>query len=338
MEHIHSRKIEEIEIGHLELRYEHTRIRKPEVVSSLVNSMERCGQINPVITLKEEVFSFVLVDGYHRVEALKRLGRDTVLAQIWHLKEAEALIMILVRNQERRWEALEEACLIRELQQRHKFSQDKIASLLGRNKSWVSRRICLVSVLPEVVLESVRRGDVSTWSASRVLAPLARANPEHATALTKNLIKEHISTRDLVEFFRHYQKTNRDGREKMVRQPVLFLKALRVREEDEQARSLKEGPEGRWLKEIKMAGHILRRLLKQVPAVIYPGQSKLDRRVLLTAFEDTKGLFEALDLQIRRLTDDDNSRAQRNHSNLASAGDQDPTDQSDAQHLKEHCA
>ena len=99
--------------------------------------------------------------------------------------------MVIAKNQGRRWELVEQACLIRELQDRHKMSQEKIASMLGRNKSWVSRRISLVSTLPEQILDWVLSGHISTWAATRVLVPLARANKEHAIALAKDLIKEH---------------------------------------------------------------------------------------------------------------------------------------------------
>ena len=150
----------------------------------------------------------MLVDGYLRVEALRRCGKDIVLAEVWRCGEKEALLQVLIREQERRWEALEEASLIRELHDRHQLSQDNIARLLGKDKSWVCRRLSLLTALPEQALESVRNGHLSPWVAGRVLAPLARANPEHAKSLTRTLSKEHLSTRDLEEFFRHYRKAS----------------------------------------------------------------------------------------------------------------------------------
>jgi hypothetical protein len=128
---------------------------------------------------------------------------------------------------------------------------------------------------------------------------MARAIPEHAKILADNLVKEPISTRDLMDLFRHYQKSNRKQREKMVHQPILYLKALRLRQEEQQGLALKEGPEGRWLKDIKMVAHILRHLIKDLPLVIYAGQSNLDQRTLLTAFKDVKDLFLSLQKAIK---------------------------------------
>ena len=296
-------EIREIEIGSLALRYTHTRMARPERISCLVSSIERCGQTVPVITVKKSDFCFVLIDGYLRVAALKRCGHDTVMAEIWACKEAEALIRVLLRSHERRWETVEQALVIRELKDRHGLTDSEIARFMDYNQSWVSRRLSLLDALPEEILELVQKGQISTWSAARVLVPMARAMPDHAKKLTETLLKEPISTRALGEFFRHYQKANRTQREKMVDKPVLFLKALRSREEENQARFLKDGPEGKWVKEIKVVGHILRRLIKELPTVFYSGQTPQDRRLLFVAFEETKGFMLALDQKIRRIDD-----------------------------------
>jgi ParB family chromosome partitioning protein len=294
--------MESLEISQLDLRYAHTRIRRPAALLPLMRSLEKWGQLRPVSVVRSDPSCPVLVDGYLRVEALRRCGKDIVLAEIWLCGEMEALLQVLMREQERRWEALEEASLIRELHDRHELSQESIARLLGKDKSWVCRRLSLLSALPDEILEAVRRGHLSTWAAGRILAPLARANPEHAKALTRTLSQDHLSTRELEELFRHYQKANRKQRERMVLDPVLFLKALRAKEEETRTHSLKNGPEGKWLKDMKVAGHILVRLAKALPSVIYPGQQNLDRRLLLTAFEETRSAFLSLEKHIQEVT------------------------------------
>jgi hypothetical protein len=44
------------------------------------------------------------------------------------------------------------------------------------------------------------------------------------------------------------------------------------------------------------------RLAKALPSVIYPGQGNLDRRVLLTAFEDTRSAFVSLEKRIQEVS------------------------------------
>jgi len=332
----HLREVKEIEIAHLHLRYAHTRVHGPERVSSLASSIERFGQIIPVIALREGVDSFVLIDGYLRVKAVQRCLGDTVAAEIWECKEEEALVEVLARAHTRKWDLLEEAALLRELHQQHHLSQSRIASMLGRKQGWVSGRLALYNALSEDLVELIRKGCISTWAATRVIAPIARAIPEHGKVLSENLSKEDLSTRDLALFFRHYQKANRKQRENMVRQPALFLKALHAREEATVAKGLKEGVEGKWLRELRWVAHLLRGLLKEVPTLFYSGQCNLDRRILLTALEESQGLFGKLEKEIRRFNRDDHPGEQTGHREPLSTGRANPADQPDPQNLSKH--
>ena len=329
----HTIDIREIEIAQLDLRYANSRIYGKKAISSLVHSIECHGQIIPVITISEGP-RFVLIDGYMRVFAIKRCGQDMVLAEIWSCEENKALIQTLARIRGRKWQAIEEAMLICELRERHGLSQVRIAHLLGCNQSWVARRLGLIDVLSDEILDLVRKGHISTWAAARVLAPMARAIPDHAHILAERLAKDPISTRDLTEFYRHYQESNRKKRERMIQDPGLFIKALRATRGKDQAKVLKGGPEGKCLKDLQIVRHILSRLRRQVPTIIYSGQSNLDRRVLLTAFEETKKGFMSLEQDIRRLHD--LSRHETGNSDLASKEEQDQGDFSDSQDFQEH--
>jgi len=323
----HLREVKEIEIGQLHLRYAHTRIEWPQRVLALAHSMERFGQILPVIVLREEGNCFVLIDGYLRVKALKRCLRDTVMAEIWEGKEEEALVKILARANSRKWDLLEEAALLRELHDQYHLSQSRIASMVGRKQSWVSGRLALYSALSEDLLESIRKGSISTWAATRVIVPIARAIPEHAKTLSDHLSGEPLSTRELTLLFHHYQKANRKQRENIVSEPVLFLKALHAREEATEAKSLKEGPEGQWLRDLRVIVQMLRGLVKEVPTLFYPGLSNLDRRILWTAFEEGREQLTKLETQIRRYDRDDHPGDEGSHFESLSERRSDPADQ-----------
>jgi ParB family transcriptional regulator, chromosome partitioning protein len=332
----HLREVKEIEIAHLVLRFAHTRIHRPERVYALASSIERFGQILPVIVLREGMNSFGLIDGYLRVEAVRRCGRDTVMAEIWEGKEEEALVEVLARAHSRKWDLLEEAALIRELHEHYHLSQSKIASLLGRKQGWVSGRLALYHALSEDLLELIRKGAISTWAAARVIAPIARAIPEHGKALLENLSKASLSTREMACLFQHYQKANRQQRENMVREPIVFVKALHAREEAAEAKGLKEGLEGKWLREFRVIAHMLRGLRKAVVPLFYPGQCRLDRRILLTAFEESQALFMKLENDVRRLSREDHPGDPTSHFEPLSAGSAKAADQPDPQTLSEH--
>lgn len=327
------REVKEIELTQLELRYAHTRIDRPEGVAALAGSIERFGQIIPVIVLRQEIH-VVLLDGYLRVKALKALGRDTVIAEVWECKEEEALVELIARTQSRKWDLFEEAALLQELHDHYQFSQTRIASLVGRKQSWVSGRLALFSTLSEDLIALIRTGSISTWTATRVIVPIARALPEQGKLLAENLSKVSCSTRQMATFFRHYQKSNRKQRENMVREPVLFLKSLRAKEEAHEATVLKGGPEGKWLRDLQVVRHMLKGLIREVPTLFYAGQTNLDRRLLLTAFEDSEHEFRELEKQIRRY--DAYPGESTSHCESVSAGSPPARDQPHPQMLPDH--
>jgi len=67
----------ELEWHQLDLRYEGLRRRHPAQERQLLSSMAELGQQTPIIVVSH-ITAFVVIDGYKRVRALKRLGRDTV--------------------------------------------------------------------------------------------------------------------------------------------------------------------------------------------------------------------------------------------------------------------
>ena len=296
--------VESIEIAHLHLRYEHTRIGHAAAVLRMADSLSRYGQQMPVLVVKDSDFGHVLIDGYLRVKALQRMGVDLVTARLWPQAESDALVYMMVKMQQRTWDVYEQAAVIKELHCAHQISVGRIAQLLGKHKSWVSRRLRLLETLDDQMIALICDGTISSWSAQRILTPMARANPAHAKCVAAALKKEKISTRRLALFFEHYKKSNRKIRQNMVTDPHLFLKALEAKTTQADANRLNQGPEGRWVKDIGVVKHILARLVKAVPVVFYTGQSRLDRRRLLTAFTDTAEQMQALAQAIGRNGDD----------------------------------
>jgi hypothetical protein len=100
---------------------------------------------------------------------------------------------------------------------------------------------------------------------------------------------------------------------------------------------ISDGPEGRWVQEIKTAGSILTRLIGQVPVVFYPGQSELEQRPLLTAFDKTCALMTTLEKTIRGVIRD-NQRNKRDDFNAASLGMPDPAHQPVTQTIAQYGA
>jgi ParB/RepB/Spo0J family partition protein len=275
----------EIDIHRLELRYAHTRVISADSLRSLCASLEQFGQISPLVI----VAPWVLIDGYRRVAALKRNGKDTALVEVWSCSEKEAIVRLIARP--RRWEAIEEAALLREILQDSELSQARLARLIGKDPSWVTRRLDLLDGLSEEMLALIRSGRLSSWAASRVIVPLARANEAHALRLALCIEKEGIGTRELSAWFDHYRRSSRATRERMVEGPSLFLKALHARAEQRQASQLREG--ARWLADL---GSVLRTLRRLQTDTLPDADMKPARQTL----KAIKALLDALADRIER--------------------------------------
>jgi len=279
-------------------RFATLRLNDPQRLQNLTRSIERNGQLAPVIAVADEKddLHWVLIDGYRRREALQQVGEDLIWVDVWDHPVDEALLLCLARGPERAWEAIEEAALLQELARR--YSLREIAQRIGRDVSWVSRRLGLFKALPEDLLEGVRQGKLSLWAATRILAPLARANPGHARTLLAGLEQQPLSTRELKRLYEHYQQSNRTQRERLVDNPGLFLQALESQQEATDDSRLAEGPEGAWCKDLAVIGQILKRLLRQVPTLFTPQQEPLERQRLQQAFTQIKDPFQRLDKRI----------------------------------------
>jgi len=289
----------ESDLHRLELRFASLRLRQPRMVERLARSIEQNGQLVPVVAVAEPD-RWVLIDGYLRIEALRRLARDTAWVELWDCPLDQALLIVLVRVQGRTWEAIEEGAVIRELMTRFELSQRAVARQTGRDVSWVNRRLSLVQDLPEALFVAICQGELSTWAATRVLAPLARANNDHAQSLLITMQHDPLSTRELHTWYQHYQKANQLKRERMLAQPRLFCQALQAQTRDQAASELRAGPEGAWLAELKRITQRLRGLNRQLP-LVFVG---LETGPLQQAWGEIKTLFQELDKTLARTTHD----------------------------------
>jgi ParB family transcriptional regulator, chromosome partitioning protein len=317
-------EVKEIEIAHLDLRYAHTRIRNIRSERRLCASLESHGQITPVVVVPQDPLGHILLDGYLRVAALKCLGQDRVMAEI-HEGEQETVIQVMCRTQARRWEIFEHAELIKEIMVRFDYTQADMARFLGKSESFISRRLLVLKSLDDEMRDHVQKGRISIWVAARILAPLARANKDHARQVMTHIIAHPFTTREMMDWFKAYREANKKNRLSMVENPRMVLNALKVSSERSEAESLFKGPEGRWIKDIKIVTHMLKRLYRDVDVVFYEKQSNFDRRLLMTGFDAAVCAFNELMEKTRRI--DAAHRNREYHPATAGKGDVHPENQ-----------
>src|SRR5262245_40504913 len=97
----------EIDLHRLELAYADLRVVDRRAVARLAADLAPEGQRQPVLVVARGD-RLVLIDGYCRVAALRKLGRDTVLALTLALTERDALLFAHRTGSGRRRFALED--------------------------------------------------------------------------------------------------------------------------------------------------------------------------------------------------------------------------------------
>lgn len=214
----------EIELHRLDLAYADLRVVDGRRIARLAADLGGDAQRQPVLVV-ERGDRFVLIDGYYRVWALQRIGRDTVIAMTLPMPERDALLYAFRTASGRRRFALEDGWLLRELIEQHALKQVELAVLVGRSESFVSRRLALVVNLPESIQKAVRDGKIGPHAAEKSLVPLARANRGHAERLVANLDALRPTTRQIAALYTAWREGDRETRERIVSQPALFLKA-----------------------------------------------------------------------------------------------------------------
>jgi ParB-like chromosome segregation protein Spo0J len=307
----------DIELSRLERRFASTRVHDAAALQRLVASIDACGQLIACIAVGvPEGATLVLIDGYRRVTALGKLGRDTARVECWGCAVSEALTQLLARSRSRPFAAIEEALLLRELMHGHghpdehpgapgaTLSLREVARRCGRDASWVQRRLQLLGALPDTVLQAVQDECVSSWAASRIFVPLARANAEHAQRLLASLQHgQALSTRELQRWFEQYGRAQRREREHMVEHPRLLIDSLDEREHEHAAEQLRRGPEREAVAEMGHLAALGARVQRRLANLHPPVASALAlacRRLLATL----PGLVNELQGELQRLSDD----------------------------------
>lgn len=282
----------ELELHQLELRYEGLRRRGGRRERTLLSSLSELGQQVPVVVVPDKAGRFVLVDGYKRVRALRRLHRDTVHAVAWELAEPEALLLARLMRTAEGDSALEQGWLLRELHERFGLSSAELARRFDKSESWVSRRLSLVSELPEPIQEHVRKGELSAHAAMKHLVPLARANLEGCLQLAPVLAAHGLSSRQVATLCAAWVAGSAESKRLILDEPLLVLRA------EEEARRPKEKlPADRLVCDVAAIAAIARRA-RRLAMELPPGLPALTETELRGAFAaaeaDTAALFHAL--------------------------------------------
>ena len=285
----------ELELHRLDMRYQELRVRNASEERRLLTSLAERGQLSPILVLagEESESGYVVIDGFRRIWGLKRLGRDTVEATVLAMGTAEALLWVYHQARSPGRSMLEEARLIQLLKDEHGLSQTEIAHRLGHNKSWVSRRLGLLSQLPKWMQDAVGRGEVQGHAACKYLIPLARANFQDAETLTRNIAGLQLSTRSIGRLYELWRRGDPSSKRLVVQEPQVALRALEQAEADQAGKS--EGDVALLCQDIEKIISISRRAWRTLEKAVLPVTESFVRMKLANT-------RQRMDAEVRRLS------------------------------------
>jgi ParB/RepB/Spo0J family partition protein len=174
-------------------RYGNLRLVNPGAYAAMERSIAQYGQVTPVVVGQPTGSKYEMVDGFKRYRASKKLGLKNLSCRVLKGKDrALKSAMLYLNTQISSIGDLEQGMIIQSFYKEDGLSQVEIAKLLGRHKSWVSRRLSLVERLSDEVIEQMRLGLVSS-SIGRELALLPCGNQRGAL---KTLQKYRFTVRE----------------------------------------------------------------------------------------------------------------------------------------------
>ena len=174
-------------------RFGYLRIINPQADKAMLRSMEKYGQMTSVVVSRMEKGRYEMLDGFKRLRAGRALLLPSLNARILDLGIRAGKVALMQLN----WigksiSSMEEAMVVHSLYHEEGLSQVEIATLLGRHKSWVCRRVSLIERLSDEVQENIRLG-LLPISMGVELSKLQRSNQE---ALLETIRKHHLTWRE----------------------------------------------------------------------------------------------------------------------------------------------
>jgi ParB family chromosome partitioning protein len=255
----------QLEFHQLDRRWEHVRVHHPARQRRLLASLAESGQQTPIVVVAADgqPNRYVVIDGHKRVTALRQLGRDTVEAVAWPMKEAEAILLDRSLRLSEHESALEIGWLLAELEQRFGYGLDELARRFDRSVSWVSRRLALVEALPEAIQRQVREGKIAAQVAMKFLVPAVHISLEACQRMADIFAQYHCDTREAGKLYTAWRKASPAIRKRILDAPDLFFKTQRQAHEKATS-GVPSGPGAELLRDLEMIAAIVKRIQRRL--------------------------------------------------------------------------
>ena len=216
-------------------RFASLRIADPSAERAVLRSLQKYGQLTPVVICRIAPGEHELLDGFKRLRAARQLGYGELIARTLEVSlRACKAAMLQLNRVGRAISGMEEALVVHSLSHEDGLSQVEIAVLLSRHKSWVCRRLSLVERLSDEAQESIRLGLLPA-SLGAELARLQRCNQDR---LLEAIRKHRLTWRETRKVIAVLENSPRWEHESILRNPrVLAPEEVRVDPQDQKGLS-----------------------------------------------------------------------------------------------------
>jgi ParB/RepB/Spo0J family partition protein len=189
-----------IQLEELDPSLSSLRITRPGDLGRMRQSLERSGQLNPIVVRPDDE-RFQILDGFKRYSVALDLGWESLEARILNISLPEGKAAMLSYNRSgRSLLDYDEAMVIYNLKQEHTLDQVAISRLTGYSRSWVCRRLALIEKLDPCLQDALRMGVINN-SQARALVRLPRGNQQQ---VMRCITQWHLTSRDSARLVEKY--------------------------------------------------------------------------------------------------------------------------------------
>ena len=161
-------------------------------LSDLAQSISQHGLLQPLLVRPLPIGGYQIVAGERRYRACRMAGLTEVPVTIRELSATETMELALIENLQREdLSPIEEALGYKALIDEHGFSQEEVATSVGKSRPAIANSLRILK-LPDSVLEYVKQDKIS---AGHARALLMLDNEEDMLELAELIYKKDLSVR-----------------------------------------------------------------------------------------------------------------------------------------------
>ena len=172
-----------------------------EELTELKNSIESKGLLQPII-VREKGGYYEIVAGERRWRAAQLAQLHEIPALIKELTDIEVLEIAIIENIQRsNLNPYEEALGYKQLLEKFNYTQEELASNLGKSRVYITNLTRLLN-LPDSVLKFLKDGTITVGHARALIGV------DKALEIAKSIVKNELSVRETERLVKEFSKKN----------------------------------------------------------------------------------------------------------------------------------